>query len=263
MFLRKSQVIALLLSTSSAKPTGILASRQGDPNSYGYPDTPQSSSGQDDPQTRNLRFGPGCSSQDTSSEIISTSSTMYPGKMPSNQQGFLFTWIGIEGSAQDSDLIQSIVGSYPAGLSECQGPDADTTWCVSSEVYGLDDSNTLMQFVGDQRTADTNYQNGIIFNYTLIDQSTYLWRQTMTDAVTGDVLSTYQKTSSAMTKWNTAVELQNANDNPPTSITESQTYVQTTITLAAADPSFGQGISSDAGADCGQITTPDNGVTVS
>ncbi|KAK2616059.1 hypothetical protein N8I77_002770 [Diaporthe amygdali] len=245
MYFSKSQVAALLFSASTATGKAILSSRQ---------------SGVED-----LGWGPICGLQPTNSEIVSTTSTIYPGKMPQGQKGFMFAWIGIQGTsssgAQEGDLIQSIVGSYPAGSSECSGADADTTWCISSEVYGKDSSGSLIQFVGDKRTADVNYENGIVFNYTLVDKSTYLWEQTMTDAVTGEVLATYQKTSGAMTLWNTAIEIQDSNGNDPTGTTEPQYYVNTTITLAEADKSYSSGIYSQNGATYTDMTTTDDGKT--
>lgn len=247
MFFSKSQVAALLMSTSSVTAKAVLDSRQAG--------------------VEDLGWGPICGLQPTNSEIVSTTSTIYPGKMPSGQKGYLFAWIGIQGTdasgAQTGDLVQSIVGSYPAGSSECSGPDADTTWCISSEVYGKDESGNTIQFVGDKRTADVNYENGIIFNYTLVDKSTYMWEQTMTDAVTGEVLATYKKTSGAMKLWNTAIEKQDANGQDPTGTNEPQYYVNTTITLAEADESYSNGIYSQNGATYTDMTTSDNGKTVS
>ncbi|KAF9872096.1 hypothetical protein CkaCkLH20_10433 [Colletotrichum karsti] len=203
---------------------------------------------------RDVSWGPIIGFQATTSEIISTTSTMYPGKMPSNQKGYMFTWIGVGGEGDGKDLIQSIVGSYPAGQSECTGANADSTWCVSSEVYGLDSSGATMQFVGEKTTADANYENGIIFDYKLKDTSSYSWTQTMTDAVTGDVLSTYTKVSKQKsTLWNTAIELQDSNGVAASGTTEPQYYVNTTIVLAEADANFGSTIYGESG---GSYTTP-------
>ncbi|KAK7733087.1 hypothetical protein SLS53_008275 [Cytospora paraplurivora] len=206
-----------------------------------------------------VSWGPIIGVEASTANIISTTSTIYPGKMPSDQKGYMFAWIGI--SNNTGDLIQSIVGSYPAGQSECSGSNADTTWCISSEVYGLDSSGATTQFVGDKRTADVNYENGIIFNYTLIDASTYLWEQTMTDAVTGDLLSTYQKISGPMDLWNTAVELQPYGDNEPTGTIEPQYYINTTITLDAADESLGSSLYTEYGGESTTPTTSDGGKT--
>jgi hypothetical protein len=213
---------------------------------------------------RDVSWGPIVGFQETSSEIVSTTSTMYPGKMPSNQKGYMFTWIGVGANGDGYDLIQSIVGSYPAGQSECSGTNADSTWCISSEVYGLNDQKQTEQFVGTLTTADTNYENGVVFNYTLTDTSTYSWTQTMHDAVTGDLLSTYTKVSEQQsTLWNTAVEIQDFNGNAGTGTVEPQYYVNTTITLKAADKSWGSTIYSEYGGEYTTPTTTDGGKTVS
>lgn len=213
---------------------------------------------------RDVSWGPIVGFQETSSEIISTTSTMYPGKMPSNQGGYMFTWIGVGVNGDGYDLIQSIVGSYPAGQSECSGSSADTAWCISSEVYGLDSSGATTQFVGDERTADVNYENGVVFNYNLTDASTYSWTQTMTDAVTGDVLSTYTKVSKQQsTLWNTAVEIQDFNGVEGTGTVEPQYYVNTTIVLKAADANYGSTIYGEYGGEYTTPTTSDGGKTVS
>lgn len=208
-----------------------------------------------------VSWGPICGFYQTNSQIISTTSTFYPGAMPQDQQGYMFNWIGISNTT--GDLVQSIVGNYPKGSSECSGAAADTAWCVSSEVYGLNDKGQLIQFVGDKRTADTNSDNGVIFQYTLVDRETYLWNQTMTDAVTGELLSTYQKKSGMMSLWNTAVELQPFNGAAATSLQEDQIYLNTTIILDPADPGYGDLIVGDHGATYTKPTTSDGGKTVS
>ena len=49
--------------------------------------------------------------------------------------------------------------------------------CISSEVYGNTDAGVPNQWVGELTTADVNYENGILLNYTLIDKESYLWLQ--------------------------------------------------------------------------------------
>lgn len=210
---------------------------------------------------RDVTWGPICGFYPTDSEIISTTSTIYPGKMPQSQQGYMFNWIGIGNST--GDLVQSIVGNYPKGQSECEGQAAaDTAWCISSEVYGENNQGQTVQFVGSKTTADANYENGITFTYTLVDRGTYLWNQTMTDALTGELLSTYQKTSGAMSLWNTAVELQDNNGAAATGLQEAQYYVNTTITLDPADETYGDKIYVEYGATYTKPTTSDGGKTV-
>ena len=49
--------------------------------------------------------------------------------------------------------------------------------CISSEVYGLDVSGSMYQFVGDSLTLDATPDNGLTFTYTLTDASVYTWTQ--------------------------------------------------------------------------------------
>ncbi|KAF3765297.1 hypothetical protein M406DRAFT_67753 [Cryphonectria parasitica EP155] len=229
-------ILALLASAATAKP--LVDKRQED-----------------------LAWGPICGFYQTTSEITGTTSTIFPGKMPSGQKGYMFNWIGITNTT--GDLVQSVVGSYPSGLSECEGQAAaDTAWCVSSEVYGLNAQDQTTQFVGTKTTADANYENGIIIKYTLVDKETYLWNQTMHDAVTGTLLSTYQKTSGAFSLWNTAVELQDQDGNSPTGLTEDQYYLNTTITLDPADAGYGDMMYTQNGCTHTTPTTSDGGKTL-
>ncbi|PSR79069.1 hypothetical protein BD289DRAFT_108781 [Coniella lustricola] len=207
-----------------------------------------------------LAWGPVCGFYQTDSEITSSVSTIYPGAKPSDQKGYMFNWIGLTNST--GDLVQSIVGSYPTGASECEGQtDANSAWCISSEVYGVNSQDETTQFVGTLTTADANYENGIVITYTLADKATYLWNQTMHDAVTGDLLSSYSKTSGAFSLWNTAVELQDYDGNAPSGLTEDQYYVNTTITLEPADAQYGDNMYTEYGCTHTTPTTSDGGKT--
>ena len=186
--------------------------------------------------------------------IIATSTTMYPPAIPHPQNAYLFLWMGIY--PDNGDLIQSIVGSYSKGQSECYGPNADTAWCISSEVYGTLNGHTN-QFVGQMTTAWPDYTNGVTFNYTLIDRSTWLWNQTMHDATTGKLLSTYQKTSGPMTHWDTAAECQGACSLPTT----PHTYVNSTIVFETAYPAFPSSLTTIGGATHTGAKTTDGGKT--
>ncbi|KAH7417495.1 hypothetical protein BKA64DRAFT_658042 [Cadophora sp. MPI-SDFR-AT-0126] len=209
--------------------------------------------------TKRDSWGPAFSLGPAKQEIISTTTTIYPGKMPSNQPGYLFVWLGISNGT--GDLIQSIIGSYPKGGSQCTGPNADTAWCVSSEVYGLASNGFPNQFIGELQTADTNYANGIRLTYTLADKATYLWTQTMEDAVTGTLLSSFNKTSGPMLGWGTALECQDYNGSPCKGTVEEQSYVNSTIVLAAADNSFVDTLGSGTGVTHTDMVSADGGKT--
>ena len=60
-------------------------------------------------------------------EIVHFTTTSYPGAIPANQKGGLFLWPGLSNDGS-SDLIQSVMGSYPPGESECSGTNRDTEW---------------------------------------------------------------------------------------------------------------------------------------
>lgn len=120
-------------------------------------------------------WGPAFSLGPAKQQIVTTETTIFPGEMPPDQAAYLFAWLGISNGT--GDLIQSIVGSYPKGQSECSGAAADTAWCISSEVYGNTAAGTPNQWVGALTTADTDYTNGITFNYTLTNKDAYTWVQ--------------------------------------------------------------------------------------
>lgn len=204
-------------------------------------------------------WGPAVSLGPAKQEIISTTTTIYPGKMPSGQEGLLYIWLGISNGT--GDLIQSVIGSYPAGQSECSGADADDTWCVSSEVYGNTDAGVPNQWVGDLRTADVNYGNGITLNYTLVDKESYLWVQTMSDAVTGDLLSSFNKTSGPMLGWGTAIECNDDNGSACTGTISEQTWINSTIILEEADSTFIDTLGASSGATYTDMLTEDGGKT--
>ena len=204
-------------------------------------------------------WGPAFSLGPAKQEIISTTTTIYPGKMPSDQPGYLFVWLGISNGT--GDLIQSIIGSYPKGQSQCTGANGDSTWCVSSEVYGLASNGYPNQWVGELQTADTDYANGIKLTYTLADKATYLWTQTMEDAVTGTLLSSFNKTTGPMLGWGTALECQDYNSSPCKGTVEEQSYVNSTIVLETADSTFIQTLGSGTGVTHTDMVTADGGKT--
>lgn len=209
--------------------------------------------------TKRDSWGPAFSLGASKQPIIQTTTTIYPGAPPSDQTGYLFVWLGMSNGT--GDLIQSIIGSYPAGTSECSGPNADTAWCISSEVYGNNAEGYPNQWVGALTTADTNYTNGIKLNYTLIDKESYLWLQTMEDAVTGALLSTFNKTSGPMLGWGTAIELDDYNGVAATGTVSKQSYINSTIILESADPTFIDTLGAGEGVVHTDMLTTDGGIT--
>ncbi|KAI9659896.1 MAG: hypothetical protein M1821_001248 [Bathelium mastoideum] len=205
-------------------------------------------------QDADVAFGPTIYAQGTQ-DIVKFVTTSYPGAIPPTQTGSgLFLWPGLTNGT--GDLVQSIVGSYPPGQSECSGANADTEWCISSEVYGKDASGNINQFVGDLRTLEATPSNGLTITYTLTDASAYTWTQVVTDATTGKELATYSKNSGPMTIFEATVECQ---DCDPTIAT--QTYVNTKITFAEADENWASVPEASSGATFTTPTTSDGGLT--
>ncbi|KAG4429145.1 hypothetical protein IFR05_015374 [Cadophora sp. M221] len=209
--------------------------------------------------TKRDSWGPAFGLGPAKHEIISTSTTIYPGQMPANQPAYLFVWLGISNGT--GDLIQSVVGSYPKGQSQCTGPNADTAWCISSEVYGLASNGFPNQWVGELQTADTDFKNGIKLTYTLADKATYLWTQTMEDAVTGTLLSSFNKTSGPMLGWGTAIECNDFNGVKCKGTVAEQSYVDSTIVLESADSTFVQTLGAGSGVTHSDMVTADGGKT--
>ena len=73
-----------------------------------------------------ITWGPGLGFGPSKEPIISAVTTTYPGEMPQGQVGGLFLWVGLSNGT--GDLVQSIIGSYAKGESECTGRDADSNW---------------------------------------------------------------------------------------------------------------------------------------
>ncbi|KAI4731976.1 hypothetical protein E4T49_00201 [Aureobasidium sp. EXF-10728] len=190
-------------------------------------------------------------------EITGVVATIYPGDMPKTQAGGLYNWIGINNETESGDLVQGIVGSYSRGESECKGAKADSLWCISAEVYGWDTKlDKWNQYVGEERMLAATPEDGITFNYTLVDQQTGLWYQTARNARTGALYAEYQKTSPTMTMVNTAVECQSC--TPPTDV---QYWKNITIKLSGADKNFGSTLYQSNNATNTKPFTNDNGKT--
>lgn len=115
--------------------------------------------------------------------------------------------------------------------------------------------------MGDLTTADTDYSDGIVINYTLTDTSAYTWTQTMSNAKTGTVLSSFTKDSGPMLGWGTALECDDYNDVACSGTIATQTYANSTITLAAADPTFSDTLGAGTGVTYTDMVTADGGLT--
>ncbi|KAJ5084884.1 hypothetical protein NUU61_009463 [Penicillium alfredii] len=164
----------------------------------------------------------------TKSTTINAVSTLIPGTAPSTQNGVdsvLSLWPGMSNGT--GDLIQTTLESWTDN-SSCG---ATTSQCA---VAGSD-------------------QVRIEYN---VESNGETWKQTVINAQTGDLLSTYSLVSGPyMTGHGTGTE---CNDDC-TGTVAAQEYRNTKITLASADTAFGDTIASATGASCKGLGSSEGG----
>ena len=95
----------------------------------------------------------------------------------------------------------------------------------------------------------------------MFDKKKFLWVQSMKDAVTGQLLSTLNKTSGPMLGWGTALECYNYNGKSCKGTTSEQWYVNSTIVLDSPDPTFIQTLGASSGANHTAMEMLDKGKT--
>lgn len=83
----------------------------------------------------------------------------------------------------------------------------------------------------------------------------------MEDAVTGQLLSTFNKTSGPMLGWGTAIECNDNNGVSCTGTISKQYYVNSTIILESADNTFIDTLGAGTGVTHTEMVTSDNGKT--
>jgi hypothetical protein len=83
----------------------------------------------------------------------------------------------------------------------------------------------------------------------------------MRDAVTGQLLSTFNKTSGPMLGWGTALECDDYKGKSCKGTTSEQTYINATIILESADATFIQMLGASEGANHTAMETSDKGKT--
>lgn len=167
----------------------------------------------------------------STSTIIKAETVIIPGTAPSTQNGQLFLWPGMSNGT--GDLIQSTLESWPDN-SWCGATKGQ--WCVRASIFG-----SFGQL--DGAAAPVSGDQKIKISYVLqSDNNT--WLQKVTDVATGKVLSTYSyKSGPYMRGWGTGTEC----DSSCTPTIAKQQYIDTTITLSAADTNFGKTLSVSGG----------------
>ncbi|OQD90677.1 hypothetical protein PENANT_c001G10456 [Penicillium antarcticum] len=166
------------------------------------------------------------------STIVNAVTTIIPGAAPSTQNGELFLWPGMSNGT--GDLVQTTLESWPSN-SWCGATTGQ--WCVRASVFG-----SFGQLDGDGAAVSGDDHVRIEYN---LESDGQTWKQTVTNAVTGALLSTYSRASGPyMTGYGTGTEC----DGGCSGTIAAQKYLNTTITLAGADATFGNTIAKAGGA---------------
>ncbi|CAM1511854.1 Fc.00g093670.m01.CDS01 [Cosmosporella sp. VM-42] len=179
----------------------------------------------------------------TTSTIIKAITTIIPGAAPNTQNGVLFLWPGMSNGT--GDLVQTTLESW-ADNSWCGATSGQ--WCVRASLFG-----SFGQLDGDASPVSGDQKVKIV--YTLLEDND-TWRQDVTDADTGEELSTFEYASGPfMRGFGTGTE---CNEDCTPTIVE-QRYINTEITLAGSDPNFGNTIASSQGATYSGLTSSNDG----
>ncbi|KAL6233220.1 hypothetical protein BDW75DRAFT_252152 [Aspergillus navahoensis] len=179
----------------------------------------------------------------TKSTIVHAVTTIIPGPAPETQNGVLFLWPGMSNGT--GDLIQATLESWESN-AWCGAGSGE--WCVRASVFG-----SFGQLDGDAGVAKGDDQ--VKIEYTLQDDQD-TWLQNVTNADTGEVLSTYSHTSGPyMTGYGTGTEC----NEDCTGTSSDQKYINTVITLAEADSTFGDTIASAGGATYSGLSSSEGG----
>lgn len=197
--------------------------------------------------TQNLRrddsWGGAVSLGPSKSTIIKAVTTLTPGTAPSTQNGMLFLWPGMSNGT--GDLIQTTLESWPDN-SWCGATTGQ--WCVRASVFG-----SFGQLDGDASAVSGDTPVEIAY-----ELSGTTWTQTVSNANTGASLSSYSidvGEGATMTGYGTGTEC----DGGCSGTIAEQTYTNTVITLLEADSSFGDTISTSAGATYSGLTNTGSG----
>ncbi|KAG0157801.1 hypothetical protein Pdw03_1447 [Penicillium digitatum] len=189
-----------------------------------------------------IGFGPHFSLGPTSSWIREANTTLVLPETSSPQTDRLALWPGMGTSG--GDLIQALAVSFSDPAANC-GATAGQ-WCTwASTLQGTQlGGKQVPANAGDEITMHYKY-NDETGNF---DQTVY---------INGEVVSTLSTNSGQAQGWGTAVECQ---DDACDSTTAAHEYLDTTIILDAADPSFGDTLAIEEVISSG-LKTADEGKT--
>ncbi|KAL1645414.1 hypothetical protein SLS58_003721 [Diplodia intermedia] len=184
-------------------------------------------------QKRDDSWGGAVSLGPTKSTIVNAVTTIIPGTPPSSQNGELFLWPGMSNGT--GDLVQTTLEQWSSGNSWC-GADS-SQWCIRASLFGSFGQK-------DSNSSAVSGDTKVRIEYNLMDDGT-TWEQIVTNAETGENLSYFSYDSGPyMTGYGTGTEC----DDSCTGTVSEQQYLNTTITLAGADTSFSDTLTSSGGA---------------
>ncbi|KAI0188203.1 hypothetical protein EV127DRAFT_434964 [Xylaria flabelliformis] len=186
-----------------------------------------------------IGFGPYFSLGPTQSWIREATTTLVLPKVPSPQEERLALWPGMGTSG--GDLIQALAVSFESPAANC-GASAGQ-WCTwASTLQGE-------QLGGKQVPASAG--DHLTMHYVYND-STGKYDQTV--AINGNIVSSLSTSSGQAEGWGTAVECQ---VDACTGTVASHQYIDTVITLNAADSTFARTLAINEATSSG-LTTSDN-----
>ncbi|KAK7708406.1 hypothetical protein SLS57_008987 [Botryosphaeria dothidea] len=178
------------------------------------------------------------------STITRAVTTIIPGTPPSSQNGELFLWPGMSNGT--GDLVQTTIEQWSSGNEWCGG--SSSQWCIRASLFGSFGQK-------DSNSSAIDGDTKVRIEYNLMDDGT-TWEQIVTNADTGDNLSYFAYDSGPyMTGYGTGTEC----DDSCTGTVSEQQYLNTTITLASADTTFGDTLGSSGNATHSDIVSSQGG----
>ncbi|KKK11849.1 hypothetical protein P175DRAFT_0443097 [Aspergillus ochraceoroseus IBT 24754] len=177
------------------------------------------------------------------STITKAVTTIVPGAAPPTQNGELFLWPGMSNGT--GDLVQTTLESWPSN-AWCGAKTGE--WCVRASLFG-----SFGQLDGEAGIVKGH--DHVRIEYLLLEDGE-TWLQNVTRVRTGAVLSTFtHKSGPYMTGYGTGTEC----DGGCTGTVNPQKYLNTEITLASADETFGSTIASAGGATYTGLSSSEDG----
>ncbi|RBR04094.1 uncharacterized protein FIESC28_11632 [Fusarium coffeatum] len=190
----------------------------------------------------NVHFGPAFSLGPTKSWIREATTTLVLPRVP-GQKDRLALWPGMGTSA--GSLIQALAVSFADPGLECGGQPGQ--WCTfASTLQGTQ--------LGGERKIPASPGARMTIHYVYND-ATQQYDQSV--ALDGTVVSTLSTTSGHAEGWGTAVECQEA---ACVGTMDAHDYLDTTIILDQADPTFGNTLGMNEATSSG-LSSPDGGKT--